>query len=268
MGATPEASIFVHLVASRMAATRVRSLLRRLCRRETVVSFADPLSVGPLRDVEEGADERIAWWERVAAPPYKAPPRSDVDRARRFRSLVDGPSRVLVWHGPEASERMLRLRTCWYFRASPERCSEVALRARPSSYLAEFYAAVAIAEQDELEAAWQTRGAIRDVEAHAADWHRLRTESHDGFRSLEGEHVVERPITDLDAALIAACEGGWRRSLHVLGMVMADNAIGDVVLCWRVRELLREGAIEGRGAPNKVGLPEELRPRGDVAATR
>lgn len=77
---------------------------------------------------------------------------------------------------------------------------------------------------------------------------------------LDGEEIVHHPITALDADLVRACANGeWTRSLIVVATVLADNSTGDGLLYWRVRELLRDGTLEGRGDNNRVALPEEIR---------
>ncbi len=90
----------------------------------------------------------------------------------------------------------------------------------------------------------------------------LRARAGDWIRGLDGEEIVHRPVTAYDAELVRACsDKDWTRSLRVVASVLADNPTGDALLCWRIRELLRDGALEGRGGNNRLGLPEEVRPR-------
>ncbi len=44
----------------------------------------------------------------------------------------------------------------------------------------------------------------------------------------------------------------------VIADVLCERPTGDVVLGWRIRELLGRGVLEGRGDENRMGLPEEI----------
>lgn len=103
---------------------------------------------------------------------------------------------------------------------------------------------------------------MTDVAARATRWEEIRGRSGDWHRTLEGDDIVHLPLDTLDKSLIEACQSHWTRSALLVGRVLADDAIGDGVLAWRLRELIRHGVLEGRGPETRMGLPEEVRPRG------
>jgi hypothetical protein len=103
---------------------------------------------------------------------------------------------------------------------------------------------------------------VNDVRERAALWERLCARPGEWHRELAGDEIVHRPLDVFDPLLVNACNGTWTGSALVVGRVLANNATGDGVLAWRVRELLRRGVLEGRDGPNRLGLPQEVRPRG------
>ena len=151
-------------------------------------------------------------------------------------------------------------------REQPERVHEVALRAsgiqwrgvnRPS-----FYDAVALAGPDRTYGAWDLRAKVTDVAARAKRWEELRSQSGDWIRVLDGEAIVQLPITAHDPTVLEACAGDWADSTLLVGRILghADNPIGLSLVTWRIRQLLRVGALEGRGESRRFGLPSEVRP--------
>ncbi|MBI2392162.1 MAG: DUF1835 domain-containing protein [Deltaproteobacteria bacterium] len=250
---------FIHLVSGESAGGVVRETLRKLKRREELVVIRDALNVGPLADVDAGGAARIEWWNRVYSK--QLPPRETrkLDESAAFHRLAATDTSVVVWHGPHPSERLVLLRACWYLRDAPERTFEVESPPLQSRNLPPFYGSIAIASRDTAERLWEHRRHVADVDARAAEWQRVRATPGDWFRVLEGERLVDVPVTSLDSELVNACSAEWTSPSRVIGTVLVDHPIGDRVLAWRVRELLRAGLIEGRGEGPHSGLPAEVR---------
>jgi hypothetical protein len=171
----------------------------------------------------------------------------------------------VLWHGPHALERIFALRACWHLRDQAQRVHEVAVQpsgamwgnvARPA-----FYDAVPVTSPDELAVAWSQRAKVVDVEERARRWEALRDRDGEWIRVLDDEAIVHLPITAYDAELSRACRNGdWTQTRRVLGMLLADHGVSTELVCWRVRELVRTGAMEGRGVDAEMKLPSEVRP--------
>ena len=148
---------------------------------------------------------------------------------------------VMLWHGPHPAERIFALRACWHLRDRPERLHEVALHATGAKWRGGI-----------------ARTRVSDVAARAKRWEELRSKSGDWIRALDGDDIIELPLTAFDDAILAEART-WTESKKVLGMILASNAIGFALLTWRIRELVRDGSLESRGGANDFGLPAELR---------
>jgi hypothetical protein len=223
----------------------------------------DSFTEGPLGDVDTGAASRTEWYRRIN-PALEAVPGDDANLWERVRS---SGAPAMLWHGPHPVERIFVLRACWYLRDAPERVYEVSLSPgdRQSTGGGErpaFYSAVAIAGPKVTVPAWDHRAKVIDVSERAKRWEELRDQPGDWIRILDGETVVALPVTTFDARVVEACSREWTASLRLTAAIIAENPIGLSLLTWRIRELLRSGAIEGRGDPNQIGLPTEVRTLG------
>jgi hypothetical protein len=260
---------YLHLVSCSAAGEVVAETLRRLGRAEEIIEGYDSLHEGPIHDVDSGAASRVEWWSRLRygldVDTVDEPAESnDFDDADVWREVASRPTSVIIWHGPHPMEHAFMLRTCWYLREQPDRVHEVVLA--PSGKVwcgAErptFYDSVPLAGPDETTAAWQRRDRVADerLTARSRRWEELRADCGEWIRLLDGDDLVQKPLTIYDDALLRACDD-WRASLTAVGIVLGHNPTCDAFLFWRVRELLRLGKVVGRGGTNRVGLPTELR---------
>ncbi len=257
---------FLHLASGPSAAGVIIETVRRLGREETVLGVWDALADGPLQDVDAGATLRVEWWSRLSGEPLDAQLARELDDSDLWARVRNVSTPVLMWHGPHPSERIFALRACWHLRDQPERVHEVAIlpsgRTWRSGPRPAFYDAAAIIGPNETVKAWDRRAKVLDVDARAKKWEALRARAGDWIRGLDGEEIVHRPVTGYDAELVRACSNNdWTRSLKVVARVLADNPTSDALLRWRIRELLGDGTLQGRGDKNRLGLPEEVRPR-------
>jgi hypothetical protein len=255
---------FVHLASCEEAAEIVEKTLKQLGRDEVVVPMEDTFAEGPLGDVDEGGASRSAWYRRIHPElPAEDLPGDDSDLWNEVRARS---ADAMLWHGPHPIERLFALRACWHLRDEPERVYEVALSAtgerwRGGRERPAFYDAVAIAGRKVTVRAWALRAKVADVAERARRWETLRAKPGDWIRLLDGETIVQLPVTAFDSAVMDACKGGdWTPAGTVLGTLFARNPIGYSFLTWRIRELLGAGKLEGRGERTRFGLPAELRP--------
>ena len=237
----------------------VEETLRRLGRNETVLGMREGLAAGPLHDVDSGAASRVEWWTRILGEVEPGAPTFDDSDLWAHVRVASEP--VVLWHGPHPGERLFVLRACWHLRDQADRVHEVALPVRASRHVPPFYGAVGIVGPDSTTKEWGRLSIVADVAARARRWEELRDQPGDGIRVLQGDDLVQLPVTAFDADLVKACsDGKWSPSLTVVARVLADNPTSDSLLTWRVRELLRTGALEARGDLNRLGLPTEVRP--------
>jgi hypothetical protein len=261
---TTSSEAFLHLASGSSAADVIRETVRRLGRNEVVIGMRDTYAEGPLQDADAGAASRVEWWSRLRGEPLDAADACALDDADMWAQVRAAPSDVLLWHGPHPAERIFALRACWHLRDQPDRVHEVALPVsglrwkgvpRPA-----FYHAVSIVGPNETATAWDSRTKVMDVTARAQRWDELRARPGEWLRFLVGENIVHRPVTACDPELVRACaKEEWTKSMLVVGRVLAHNPTTDLLLYWRIRELLRAGTLEGQGDENLAGLPREVR---------
>jgi hypothetical protein len=253
----------LHLTSGPAGADAVRAALRLLGRDEQVIGLGDALAVGPLSDIDHGAASRLDWWTRVSGRPPDGAEGGVFDDSAVWQTVTDDDRDVVCWHGPHAHEWLCALRACAKLRSQATRVHEVRLVApAPGANgraLPAFYGAVPIVGPAALADAWAACGPITDVEARAGRWAAIRARSGDWFRELEGDEVVHLGVDAYDERIVDACKRKWTDSILVVGRVAAVTPTGDAVLGWRCRELMGPGVLEGRGATNRLGLPDEVR---------
>jgi hypothetical protein len=255
---------FLHLASCEGASVRIKETLHLLGRNETVVEMRDIFNEGPLHDIDDGGASRIAWWTRIHGDAVVKEVGPKVfDDSDLWAGVRAQSADIVIWHGLHPMERVFELRACWQLREEPERVHEVALlpsgntwRTRPRPA---FYDCVPLTSPDELAKAWPRRVHVSDVGVRAKQWEALRDVPGDWIRVLNGDDIVRLPVTAYDEKLVQACCGDWMASLTMLGMVLGNNPTALSLLQWRVRELLHDGALEGRGDENRLGLPTEVR---------
>lgn len=219
-------------------------------------NFAD----GPLCDVDDGGAARIAWWSRIDGGPLDAEHVRALDDRELWTRVATATAGVVLWHGPHPADRVFALRACFRLQTTPERVHEVAYPTPPPRRLAAFFDSVAIRGADAAVSAWDQRRRVDDVASRAKRWEELRARAEDCLRVLDGDAILEVPVTYYDGELVDACNGHeWTDSRRVIGNVLAEHPTNHRVLCWRVRELLRIGVLRGRGAANSIWLPTEIR---------
>jgi hypothetical protein len=243
----------------------VAGTLTYLYRDEVVIAMRDSFTEGPLGDADSGGRSRIEWHKRINPEIDAAALLSFVDAADIWAHVRDVDADVMLWHGLHPAERIFALRACWHLRDRAERVHEVALHASDAKWRGDiarpqFYDMVSIAR---LEVLLKARGAARTRPGRRSTreaMEELRRKKGDWIRVLDGDEIVERPLTAWDE-LIVANANTWISSETVLGRVLGLNAIGFSFLRWRIRELLKDGSLESRNEPNRIGLPTELRRR-------
>jgi len=246
-----------HLHIVNVAAERaVARLLRREATRATALGFGDPLNVGPLWDLDDGAQARLAFWNRIGADEWD----ETFARDEREWDAVRDPAveSVTVWYGEHPVEYLLMLRTAAILEHSSTPLFEIANTNTPP-HLPRFFNAIALTRSEELASLIANARPIPDRGQRAARWKALTRTRDAIFRDLEAGQVVELPASGYDDRLVAAAKANWRRTALVVGEVLSDTPVSDGILGSRVRELIASGRLLGRGVgpfgPYEVSLP-------------
>lgn len=252
----------LHLVSGSTAAGVVREALRLAGAAEEVIEFRDTLAAGPLLGVDESPATRIAWWREVYSPAPFDEGETFAAEHRAWASLRASDAPIVIWHGAIASEHLFALQACWQLGPAPPRLFEARIDAvvgRPPSVSG----SVAMHEPSALA---RLLGRAREISAaearaRAVLWERLRARPGAWFRELRSERVVHRAVDAYDRRLLNHCGGGeWVNPVRAIGHVLVEVApVGDIVLAWRVRELIRSGRLEGQGGLSRLALPPEVR---------
>ncbi len=223
--------------------------------RATVLAFGDPLNVGPLWDLDDGARARSAFWNRIGAHEWDATFATD----QRAWDTVRDPAveSVTVWHGEHPVEHLLMLRCAAMLEHSSTPLFEIANTKTPPR-LPRFLNAISLANGKELASLLPSVRPVSDRAHRAARWRAL-TQSRDAtFRELECGGVVELPADAYDDRIIAAAKPDWKKAALAIGEVLSSTPVPDGVLGLRLRELIASGRLLGRGVgpfgPAEVSL--------------
>jgi hypothetical protein len=246
-----------HLHIVNVAAERaVATLRRRDVPQAAVVGFGDPLNVGPLWDLDDGAQARLAFWNRIGADEWD----ETFARDEREWGAVRDPAveSVTVWYGEHPIEYLLMLRSTAMLEHSSTPLFEIA-NTNTHPRLPRFFNAISLTRSEELPSLIAKARPIPDRGQRAARWRALTRTRDAMFRDLEAGQVVELPANGYDDRLVAATKHNWKKTALVVGEVLSDTPVSDGVLGSRVRELIVSGRLLGRGVgpfgPHEVSLP-------------
>lgn len=246
-------------VCDASAEQTVRAALAQVAPDDEVVAVPDRLHVGPVWDIEEGGEARIAFWEEVLPPGWHEEWNAARAAAEQgwSRLRTDGAP-VVVWHSAHPAEHLLALRVAAHLLGSGVETYEV-VHPPVRSSLPAFYSAVSLATPEQVLSLVGSRAPVVDAQARAQEWSRTRANVSTCFRDLTPEGITERPEDAYDSQLLGLCSSEWKRSAHVLGTMIADIPTSDDVLAWRLRTLVGRGVLEGRGTLPSDWCPSEVR---------
>ena len=244
--------VSMHVVSGGGAETTLRTALASVAPMDAVVGLRDPLNVGPLWDIDAAGAARWAFWDEIHSPAHHT-----IDGggdAAAWAALRSARCPIVIWHGPHPAEYLLSLRVAARLAGDGATLHEV-VRPPSTRRLPAFFDAVGLANVDELTALVGARVPILDVPARAARWQALCKSTTSFFRDLTPHGIVELGADAYDDRIAAACTRTWRTSPRVVGEILAELPVGDLVLAWRLRALVTRGVLEGRGH-NPFGVAE------------
>ncbi len=236
---------FVHVVAGEGGAATVGAALRLLGREESVIALRDPLNVGPLSDLDTDRSLRLTFWTQVCVGDVPAQIRSDDLREQASWAVIRSAAVVTTWYGPHPMEYLVACRVAAICRDECE-VREVVRPPHSRPALAAFYNAINLASPEDLTGL--AEAALRPTELHArrATWRRLVSSRNVMFRELREAQVIELAADGYDERIMSLC-AEWTPTVDVVAQVLVDTPISDLVLAWRIRELVRGSQIEARG---------------------
>jgi hypothetical protein len=249
----------LHVVFGLSAGGTLRQVIRKLGHRPNLVAFADDLSFGPFggatyasradwsRRTFGGTLQDWKWIGKYSSPCWRAASASSLPRvvwvSRRSSREYCG---FLEWvHRVSVEYRIVDVtdaRWCWRSTDGHARWARIGsvgwLDADPKLWL-------------RLYRNMRTPTA-RDLAQLRRLWKKLRAE-RSPLRAIVRGELVSVAATHFDRFLIAAASDDWIRSSHVVGVALAESGeddytqVGDLVLLWRVRALVKAGVFEARG---------------------
>jgi hypothetical protein len=250
---------FLHLVAEGIPAHHVLGILHAIGRIEPVLNTFDPLAIGPLHDVDSGAQARISWWEMVGNQPMTDARRRWFSELLLWKRVRDERLPIVLWHGPVTDDRLMVLRACSLLRNHPEPLFEVALSSKEER--SKILGRWSEASTETSEAIWAKRTQILEVTERAKQWEALRDKPGEWIRELQGGEVAHHSIDWYDKPLIQACNGDWTRTFQASKQLEGSHFEPPrFLIAWRIRELVAAGQLETRGHVDIEGLPAEIRP--------
>ncbi|HTH60082.1 MAG TPA: DUF1835 domain-containing protein [Paraburkholderia sp.] len=228
----------IHITCGEPVAAALDAALRDAGRAGRVIALHDELTFGPLRDADESADDRVAFWQRVGGA-TEAELRGE---AAIFDALEEGDEPVVIWHAHDAAAQLALRRVCYRLRNVPQRLNEVRLcaddaaatPARVATHLADA-APISVLRITRLALEWQE---ARHANGETRRW-RDNTFTSGTFAELDA----------LIVDIVDAARGEWLSPAQIgdaLPRRGAGFAVGEPVVLWRLRELAESGGLRVR----------------------
>ena len=238
----------IHVLFSSSAAGTLRQVLRSRGRQERVVDLTEWLNWGPI--ASDDFQHRAQWLsQNVPSDDMMGDWEWIIEHAAEFKQQVGSDPDRLIWIAPRSAHEQAGL--YWYL----EQFGGVGANMIIADY------SLGYGHRDEPPSGL---GVLSDdVMAQLldncplAEWNQSRFPG-DKWRSLMADDALLRIVEDgtlrsvssdyLDKYLLQRIGTEWTKSLRVIGYAMgdiwgADHGADDLFLLWRLRELIRSGAI-------------------------
>ncbi len=228
----------------------------------TVIQVRDDFAVGPLKNIteEEGWQERLSWWkELLKGSPYENDPISQFDDRETVKEiknkLNDDPNeQVWIWAGQNQHD------VCGYYwlisqlKEFQGRVMIIYLNNLPfinekgqlfyPSWLHE------IQPKELLKAKRLVRPVtLSEFEVDPDEWKKI-CEENAIVRILEGgKKIIGKDETFYDGEILKNVSAEWQKATRLLSNTLHRIKIktGDVLLMWRMKQLISQGKIEVLG---------------------
>jgi hypothetical protein len=260
----------IHVANGDCAAQSLVQALKFAERDERVVTLRDDLAVGPLRDIDESAFARAAFWRQVLNSAFDFEEELEGQQALLGR-LARDEAQVVVWHGQSARDQLMLRRVAYHLRNVPQRLNEAKLNQDDLSIPAsdtepgrarrpDGATAVGMFSPRQLLAKLPSAAPISvlRISRLALEWQEAKHASAD-TRRLRDNMLVPAAWHDVDETLLELAGAEWRPAARIVGEAMTkkfDFVLSDSVGFWRCRELITAGRLKLRGTQAEIAHAE------------
>jgi hypothetical protein len=230
----------IHVLFSSSAAGVLRQVLGTRGCPKSVIDLTESLDWGPIEsgDFEERAD----WLDRNVPSSFAGGWDWIVEQVVKFeQTIAEDPDR-LIWVEPTSAQELSGL--YWYLERFGG--SNAQMIVAPKYKSASGLGVRGLDSMAELLDSWP-RAPWEPERFPANHWSALRAEG--SLLRIVKEGVLQSASSDyFDHFLLAWCSSEWTTWMRVIGHAMIDiddagHSTDDLFLRWRLRELLRRGAI-------------------------
>ena len=249
----------LHIVFGESAAGTLRLALRQAGRDDTVSSFYDNLSFGPINPPV--AIERAAWTRTDLYFPEEAAAALD-DTLDQFWHMARLAQKRVVWFSRRSVsdfcgflELVSQMGRKSYQVVDLTRL-EIAYRTREGETENRTIFTLAELSPDQVRenALWDRSVPLSGDERrrYRRYWQRLRRENAP-FRVVDGDAVISTSIELYDNMLLSRLTAEWSRAACIIADAIAGSLgdtryqVGDLVLFGRLRKLIDAGRLDARG---------------------
>ena len=262
----------IHVANGDCAAQSLTEALRRAEREDRVIALRDDLAVGPIREIDESASARAAFWRQVlnSATDFEGELEEQLEVLAR---LARGDAQIVVWHGQSAADQLTLRRVAYHLRNAPQRLNEAKLshddltiasdESNPERVgRTDRATAVGMFSPKQLLAKLPTAAPISvlRISRLALEWQEAKYANAE-TRRLRDNMLVAGTWLDVDEALLDLAGPEWKPARQIAGAAMGqrfDFMLSDSIAFWRCRELVTAGRFKIRGTPSDV-VQAELR---------
>lgn len=247
----------LHIAPGRSAGSSLKQALRDAGKDDHVLAFSDDLSCGPINS--DAPSGRKAWWDEI----YDLS--DEVDAATAcWNRVAAADERLVVWFGRHSAMELSFLHA-WADRlgARPYQILDVTDQKVPckrpdGSRALRSARCASLTTPAELRALFGQERPITPDERQAFSrrWQTLRTENAP-FRIVTDTGLTSAPLDYFDPLILREATREWQPMARIIGQTMGHNdypyyQVGDLMLQWRVVELVAEGKLIAEGDPRDM----------------
>ena len=251
----------IHLTNGDVAAESLRAALAEAGRDDRVHALRDDLAVGPLRGIDDVAELRANFWDRVSADTRRDFVRECREQTAALEAIARGEANLVVWHAESASDQLMLRRVCYHLRNSPQRLNEVRLSIRdltdPGAWAhsrKDRATSVGMFAPAVLQARLPDAAPISvlRISRLALEWQEVK-HANGETRRWRDNTFKSGTFAELDALILDRSTDGWQPAARIAADVMSAELhflVSDTIVLWRLRELAAIRRIRLRGDAN------------------
>lgn len=261
----------IHVASGDCAARSLTEALRLAERGDRVIALGDDLAVGPIRDIDESALTRAAFWRQVlnSATDFEDELEEQLEMLAR---LARSDAQIVVWRGQSAADQLTLRRVAYHLRNAPQRLNEAKLShddltiatddSNPERVgRADRATAVGMFSPKQLLAKLPNAAPISvlRISRLALEWQEAKYANAKTRRLRDNMLTAGTWLDVVDEALLDLAGPEWKSARQIAGAAMGqrfDFMLSDSVAFWRYRELVTAGRLKIRGTPSDIAQAE------------